>query len=164
MNDIASGFSRVIAVCLLICSSGCSSDSSGLPQALGGLRLQEWIGGEEAREFINQLHHKGVSSGEDFVGQYVGKEGNATLYLSVFEHPSDASGMMERMTKGIEASRFPFTDLKDHPIPPDKKIKMCLGLDQAHFFFPDGRKLYWLSVDVPIAESTLSHLLVAIAR
>jgi len=164
MNFVSMIAFRLLITCAVISASACSSASSGLPQELGGLRLRECIGGEEARELINQLHHKGVSSGEDFVGQYVGKEGNATLYLSVFEHPADASGTMERMTTGIENSRFPFTDLKHHPIPPNKKIKMCLGLGQAHFFFPDDRRLYWLSVDVPIAESTLTHLLVAIAQ
>lgn len=164
MNDVAGVFSRVLLVCLLTCASGCSTDPTGLPETLGSLRLQEWIGGEEARELINQIHHKGVSPGEDFVGQYVGEEGTATLYFSVFENASEAAVMMERMTTGIEKSRFPFTDLKDHPVSPGKKINMCLGLDQAHFFFPDGRRLYWLSVDVPIAESTLAHLLAATAQ
>lgn len=159
---VASGLATVLCIGLL--GFGCSTPSSGIPGQLGDLHLQEWIEGKEARELINQLHHRSVAPGEDFVGEYIGKDGSATLYLSVYDEPSMAVEAMERMTKGIAAGGTPFSHPKDYPASPARRIKTCFGMDQTHFFFADDRKVIWLSVDEPIAEATLNHLLAALTQ
>lgn len=132
-----------------------------LPPALGDLRLQRHLFGDEARRIINQMHGKGVTPRDNAIGVYADEDGSATLYLSVYGEEEEAAQSLERMIRGIKTGFTPFSDYEQHIIE-GQEVSFCTGDGQAHYFFAIGTSLYWLAVDFPIAEETLRALFRAI--
>jgi len=58
------------------------------------------------------------------------------------------------MAERIERPGSPFDQLRLLPAARHRTY-MCLGLGQAHFFFACREHLVWLSVDIPLALTTL---------
>ena len=60
----------------------CSPDINYLPEDFCSLHLTKMLTGNEAEEFINNLHFQKVSDLENEIGFYEGKAGRAIIYIT----------------------------------------------------------------------------------
>ena len=148
----------VVSAAAVFLSSRGTGEKSGLPLALGALRLEQAVTGSEASAMINRMHGKGVTPKSNAIGMYEGAAGTATLYLSVYEEPRDAARGRRDMIAGILTGHTPFSGL-ERRTSHGHDLSYCTGEGQAHYFFAVGPSLYWLAVDFPVAEATLEALL-----
>jgi hypothetical protein len=129
-----------------------------VPETLGELQLGELLSGAAAQEMIDHLHAKGVTPAENEIGFYDAPGGKATLYVSVYANEADAGTAERKMAELIRAGNPIFGEYDERSIG-DQVVHRCFGMGQEHFFFSVGTRLYWLGVDEPLAEQTLSELL-----
>lgn len=128
------------------------------PVMLGTFKLTNQLTGEAAMSMINHLHGKGVTPTENLIGFYSGEGGTATLYVSRYTNESEPAQVMERMAQRIRQGNPIFGDFKEHTVA-GKRVAECYGMDQVHYFFSHGVRLYWLGVDPARAEETLEELM-----
>jgi len=141
----------VLAVYLLVRLSVSCND---IPQELGSLALERAVVGDDARAIVDRMHGRAVTPSRSTVGIYSGPGGEATLYVSRYAHADSAAAVLEQMAERIERPGSPFDQLRLLPAARHRTY-MCLGLGQAHFFFACREHLVWLSVDIPLALTTL---------
>jgi hypothetical protein len=134
-----------------------------VPETLGELQLGELLSGAAAREMIDHLHAKGVTPAENEIGFYDAPGGKATLYVSVYANEADAGAAERRMAELIRAGNPIFGEYVERSIG-GQVVHRCYGMGQEHFFFSVGTNLYWLGVDAPLAEQTLSELLKSVEQ
>jgi hypothetical protein len=131
-----------------------SVSSGDVPQELGALELDRAVVGNDARAIVDRMHGRTVTPSRSAVGYYSGPGGKAALYVSRYAHSDSATAVLARMAKRIDRPGGPFDQLR--LLPADRnRTYMCLGLGQAHFFFACREYLVWLSVDIPLAQTTL---------
>jgi len=128
-----------------------------LPVELGPLVLQKEISGEDAGRIVDRMHGKAVAERENSIGYYGGSAGEATLYVTLYKTAGEASQvegvMADRIAAGNPAfGHFRIIDVRE------RRVAICYGMGQAHFFFSRGRALYWLAVDNELAHETMQAL------
>ena len=129
-----------------------------LPSRLAGMRCIRTVDGAAAREVVDQMHGKNVSPHRTTIGVFKGNGATATLYVSMYATAKEARMGERVMAQGIRVESVPFSHY--HEVTAEgRPVSMCYGLGQAHFFFSEGRKLYWLSADLPVAFETLRAIL-----
>lgn len=136
-----------------------AAEASPLPSSIAGLSLASSVEGVEAVTAVEQLHGKPLGAGLDdaWVGEYRGS-GSATVWVSRSAVAEDAEELLVRMTDLIAEGGSPFTGLT--PIEEGGTDGYRLeGMGQVHFYFLEGRDLYWLAIDAPLEESGLDDLL-----
>jgi hypothetical protein len=134
---------------------------NSLPAGLGALKLVRSMTGEEARSFLNRLHAKADAPKSSLAGEYSAMDNQATLYISVYKIPSDASAASRQMAARIKAGNPVFGHYEETNNR-GLKISRCLGLGQVHFFFRYRERLLWLAVDPPAASQALDALINAV--
>lgn len=132
-----------------------SVSSSEIPQELGSLELERAVVGDDARAIVDRMHGRAVTPSESTVGIYSGPGGEATLYVSRYAHADSATAVLEQMAERIGRPGSPFDQLRLLPAS-RQRTYMCLAFGQAHFFFTCREDLVWLSVDIPLAQTTLN--------
>lgn len=152
-------FSVLLLAALILHLAGCGDPPVTLPGSLAGLQRSRLLEGEEAKAVVDKLHGRGVTPRRNLVAEYAGARGTATLYYSQYGAADEAESAGRKMAEKIREGNSPFTA----PVEIDrggKKIYLCGGLGQQHYFFPAGDGLYWLAVDPEISSAALSELLV----
>lgn len=138
-----------------------SGEQVAVPDSLGSLQRTEVITGQEAQSHIDRLHGKGVTPEANFIARYAGEDGEATLFISQYREKADASEAESKMTTLIRNGHPVFGHYREITMK-GKSIRLCLGMGQAHFFFAHHDRVYWLSVDPTIAQSTIEDLVQAL--
>ncbi|MBM4168167.1 MAG: hypothetical protein FJ215_03290 [Ignavibacteria bacterium] len=132
--------------------------TSILPDSLSSLALVRHVTGDDAREFVDRLHGKGVSPAETEIGFYEGERGKATIYVSSYRRGKEAEEAYSRMVRLIEAGNpvfghFQIVEIESH------SVAFSLGLGRAHYFYVSEAHLFWLEADLPVASDTIRDLL-----
>lgn|GEM_PF-919593 len=156
-RKVAVWTSVVIALLAVIVLLSACQYSQPLPDSLAGLALVRHVEGDEASEFINRLHGKGVTPESNVVGFYQGEAGKATVYLSTYRQTEHANDAYNRMARLIEGGNPVFGHFRTVEVE-SRAVAFCLGLGRAHYFFASEANLYWLEVDIPIAFDTIRDL------
>jgi hypothetical protein len=154
---------RVPLIIILIALSLSSAylvieSEEGLPLQLGELTLYDERSGDDARQIIDRLHGKSVTPIENFIGEYAGPAGKATLYLSVYSGREEAVRIQQRMAGRIREGNSVFGQYTELTIA-DYPVAFCRGMGQAHYFFSSGMTVYWLAVDDAVSSTAIASLL-----
>jgi hypothetical protein len=128
-----------------------------LPQSILQLRLAEEIRGKQAQEIIDALHRKSVTPDENIIGTYFSTDGNAKLYVSLYDSPTIAEKQFKKMTNIMRLEKGAFSHFQEIQVQ-NEKVYLCLGLGQAHYFFLHEKELYWWAVDLQIAQASVQEL------
>lgn len=147
----------MLSVALLALSSLSCQTSDLLPSELGGLRRMAHEDGGRASEIINAMHGKGVTPKENLIGVYRGTGATAVLYISVFQTEQQSRTEFLAMAAAIGAGNPVFTRCRSVEIE-GRQMSCCSGMDQAHYFFSAGGRLFWLAVDSTVAERSARAL------
>lgn len=134
-----------------------------LPSSIASLKLIQSLSGREASALIDRMHAKGVSPRSNEIGVYMGEEGNATIYMSVYTSETDARSALKSMQLLISVGNPIFTNYVHEEIL-HQQVSSCFGQGQEHYFFALRNRLYWLAVDKQIAIKTIEGLLRTIAE
>lgn len=132
----------------------CSSTEIPLPQSIGSMRLEKVQSGDEARQEIDRLHGKQISLLRGYIGTYVAENGRGQLWVS--EHSSDrkATEAVEKMAHGMKQAKQQFWHFRKMIIE-QRPVYLAVGMGQAHYFFQNGAKVIWLSVDPSLAKDAI---------
>jgi hypothetical protein len=148
----------VVFLLFILVMNRYTAPSYSLPATLGSLQLVEQMAGQEARTVINLLHDKGVTPDENFIGEYAAESGKATLYVSVYGGRDETVEAEQKMARRIEQGSPVFTRYRTLTID-GRNVSECVGMGQIHYFFSQGQALFWLAVDMQVAQQTLQTLL-----
>ena len=142
----------VLLVLLLLIA--CNSTDIPLPQSIGSMRLEKVQSGEEARREIDRLHGKQISFLRGYIGTYVAENGKGQLWVS--EHSSDreATESIEKMAHGMKQGKKQFWHFRKMMVE-QRPVYLAIGMGQAHYFFQNGTKVIWLSVDPSLAKEAI---------
>jgi hypothetical protein len=147
---------QVLAFILIL--SGCSKEHRFLPDSIGRLKLSSSFTGGRAEEMINKLHPSDVASEASEIGIYEADTLSAILYVSKFENSDVAMERFKSMLLKIAHGGTPFGHLNQVEVE-GRLIFMVLGLGQVHYFYSEGDKVVWFSVDFPLAVESIRELL-----
>lgn len=145
-------------VALIVFVSCSSRQHDLLPGSLSELKLVKITSGSEAAQIVNRMHGKNVTPNDNVIGHYQGNKGEVTLYVSVYNSPSEANQAERKMRDRIATGNGAFTHYRLLTLY-DKPVVMCLGMGLVHYFFSHQTKLYWLAADTSLAQQTLIVLL-----
>lgn len=148
------------ALGLLAAGLSCSRPSVVLPDTLGGIPRAQLLEGDEAKAVVDRLHGRGVTPVRNVVATYEGERGEATLYFSEYASAAEAADVGARMASKIRTGEFPFTSPSEIERG-GRRVQVCYGLGQQHYFFAAGRGLFWLAVDPQVSSQCLEDLLAA---
>jgi hypothetical protein len=129
-----------------------------LPQSILQLHLTEQIRGKQAQEIVDRMHNKSVTPDENVIGTYFSTDGSAKLYVSLYDSRIIAEGQFEKMSDLIHKGGGAFTHFKEIQVQ-RAKVYICFGLGQAHYFFLHEKDIYWLAVDLQIAQASMQELI-----
>ncbi len=148
---------------LLLLVSSCSqppADLSGFfPENVGEMKLVELVTGEAAMAAVERLHSKVVPAEDAAIGQYEGKGGSMTVWISravnVATAREQTALMVERMM------RNPNTPFSDHTskMRDGIEIHRVLGMGQVHLVFFHKVQVYWVSVETSNVDLALDAFL-----
>jgi hypothetical protein len=130
------------------------------PGELGSLRLIRSVTGDDARAVVDRLHGMTVSQRQNSIGFFSGENGLATVYVSTYLTAEEARSVERGMAGRIGAGNGVFGHYHRATVE-GKDVSICYGVGQAHFFYSAGRRLYWLSADMPVAFEAVRALLTA---
>jgi hypothetical protein len=129
-----------------------------LPKNILQLHLNEEVTGKQAQEMVDKMHGKSVTPDETAVGMYQSSNGSAILYISHYNSETRTVEQFDKMAVLIrESSSSVFSHYREMSVE-GKKVCLCLGLGQAHYFFLNGKDLLWLGVDPQIAQAAMHEL------
>lgn len=150
---------KKLPLIILLIISSCSEKPQMLPQSLGELKLEKFLVGKEAKEFINQMHVSGMVAGDkNEIGFYSLDTLKAIIYISKFKSPEIAKQKLEQMLIKIAHGGTPFA-LHNQFIIENRDIYLIFGMGQAHYIYTDKNELIWLSADFPISLKVLHSFL-----
>jgi hypothetical protein len=129
-----------------------------LPTSILHLALTEETKGEAARQLINAMHNNIMTPEDNLIGMYVSPDGTGTLYLSVYHSTEEANAACDTMEHSIARGNSAFTHFRTISTGGHHYV-MCLGSGKAHYIFVHNAKLYWWSVDIPVAQASIRDLL-----
>ena len=117
-----------------------------VPDAFGTLKQTKLLQGDEAAEFINQLHGLPISPTNSVVAEY-GEQNKTILYISRFESKEVAREYIKNMIHKMMRSRtMPFSP----PVPLKpyrKRIYFTVGMRQLHYIYYSGPYLLWVTTN-----------------
>jgi hypothetical protein len=134
-----------------------------LPETIGPAALVRSFSGEVARSIVEQMHGKDVGKGENRIGYYRTENGSATLYITRFPAEQEALEAGRTMTQRIVGGNPVFEAFRTITFR-QKPVTLCYGLGQMHFFFSEGKSVYWLATDTSCAAETAGGLLESVIR
>ncbi|MFC2094437.1 hypothetical protein ACFLSH_02285 [Bacteroidota bacterium] len=146
---------------MVILLISCSLNSNYLPEDFFGLKLTKKLTGDDAKEFVNNLHFQNVTGLENEIGFYGEKAGSAIIYITHYNTKEMANKDYVKMVKKISPENSIF-------IKPEylqlggMEIYRCFGMGQTHYVFPHNKELFWISVDThfgkKFVEEYLNHI------
>jgi hypothetical protein len=136
---------------------------TGVPAKLAGLQIVRLYEGKEALAIVSKMHRESVTTENNTIGVYVGPEGSATLYLTIYPAAGDAQLSEQRMGQRIAEGDSGFTNFQRMMVN-GKQVSVCVGLGQVHCFFSHGSRLYWLASDFGVARDVLKDLMAQSVR
>lgn len=154
---------RIIAIVVLVLI-GCGNveNTTPLPDTIQNMKLHEVTQGEEADQVITQMHRKPVTDQKSYIGEYRGKEYQATLYLTIYSNPESAIQDLEQMTERIRDPQIGGQMGYQHVRGLDsygENVYMALQNRRAHYFYVIDRHLYWLDANPHVGMAALKELL-----
>lgn len=132
----------------------CNSTDIPLPQSIGSMRLEKVQSDEEARREIDRLHGKQISFLRGHIGTYVAENGRGQLWVSDHSSEREATEAIEKMAQGIKQGKQQFWHFRKMVIE-QRPVYLAVGMGQAHYFFQNGTKVIWLSVDPSLAKEAI---------
>jgi len=129
-----------------------------LPKFILQLRLTEELHGKQAHEIVDRIYNKSVTPDENVIGTYFSTDGEAKLYVSLYDSRTIAEEQFEKMGDLIRTGGGAFTHLKEIQVQ-RAKVYTYLGLNQSHFFFLHEKDVYWWAVDLQIAQASMQELI-----
>ena len=155
---------RAVAILIVVLLIGCGGgveNNTPLPNSIQEMQLQKVIQGEEADQVITNLHQKKVTDQQNYIGEYAGGDYDAKLYLTVYQHADSALSDLNKMNQRIQDPHVggqmgfqhtrKLTSMGEH-------VYMALQNQRAHYFYVDGKHLYWLDVDPHVAMNAIKQL------
>jgi hypothetical protein len=138
--------------------AGCSPSEDYLPETLGEQTLNRRISGEEAKEFVDNLHFQKVAAERNEIGFYDGKRGPTTIYITYYGSSGKAEADYKKMTEKISPENSIFIG-GDYMDVEGKQVYRCFGMGQTHFVFFHQKQLFWISVNTVIGTDVLTAYL-----
>lgn len=132
----------------------CNSTDIPLPRSIGSMRLEKVQSGEEARKEIDRLHGKQISFLRGYIGTYVAENGRGQLWVSEHSSEREATEAIEKMAHGIKQGKQQFWHFREMMVE-QRPVYLAVGMGQAHYFFQNGAKVIWLSVDPSLAKEAI---------
>jgi hypothetical protein len=129
-----------------------------LPKSILQLRLTEEIRGKQAQEIVNAMHKKSITPDENVIGTYFSTDGSAKLYVSLYDSRTIANEQFEKMIDFMRLEKGAFSHFLELQVQ-NKKVYLCLGLGQAHYFFFHEKGIYWWAVDLQVAQASMQELI-----
>lgn len=128
-----------------------------LPGTIASLPLTEAVYGQEAIDWVTQLHGKGFPLTSGGVGTY-GEQNDLTVWVTGTLSGISASELISAMEDKIAGSSTPFqpTGNSNHE---GHKVYELVGMGQRHFYFQAGSLVIWLAADPPLADQALEDVL-----
>ena len=154
-------FLAACLLCFMAVTGGAKAEPAealSLPQTIAGMELVRTIEGDEAAAIIDRLHHGSVATKANAIGEYEGGGRLATCYVSFYEEPGQAVRAMEDMAAVMSGGGHGFSHLMKRTAG-GREFYMALGQGQAHYFFAKGAELFWLAVDMEVAEDAVKQVL-----
>jgi len=146
---------------LIACGQGVQHDTP-LPDTIQNMQLQEVIQGEEANAIVTKLHQKRVTTRESVIGRYQDNQYDATLYITMYQHPDSALRDLEQMARRIRdpeiGGKMGFQHVRELPSY-GENVYMALQNRRAHYFYVVGENLYWLDANPNVGMASLEELL-----
>lgn len=125
-----------LLVSALLAVAACSP--SPAPNQLAGLPRTAVVAGQKAVKLLSQMHDGRFRPEQALVAEY--DEGRLTVYLARFASPSGAQQALERMLRGLTASR---------QFSPPGKLQdgryLVVGPGGHHLFWRTGQAIYWVA-------------------
>lgn len=145
-------------VVLLLGTPSCSSKIEYLPADISGLTLVNRLTGDDAGEFVNNLHFEPVADTKNEIGFYQSETGSAVIYIAHYNNKVEADNNYKKMTGKISKGTSVFIKpgyiyINEH------KIFRCFGMGQSHFVFTLDKELYWVTADTFIGKSFVEKYL-----
>jgi hypothetical protein len=139
----------------------CSLNNNYLPEDFFGLRLTKKLTGNDAKEFVNNLHFQNVADLENEIGFYEGSAGRAIIYLTHYNTEEITKSNYKKMVNKIGPENSIFVKPEYLKLG-GMEIYRCFGMGQSHYVFPYNKKLFWISVDThfgkKFVEEYLNHI------
>ncbi|MDI3279884.1 MAG: hypothetical protein QJR13_00735, partial [Bacillota bacterium] len=133
----------------------------GFPPTAGGLALVEVKEGREALAEISRLHGTQIEGERGWILTYSDGRGRAVVWISEAKDEGVAREQVAEMLKKMEKSKT-FTPPQPLGIP-TVEMYQTSGLNQMHFFWAKGRRVYWVSADqvadlMPVMKDVLHKM------
>lgn len=115
----------------------------GFPPTIGGLALMGVKEGQEALKDISRLHGTEIEGERGWVLTYSDGQGRAVVWVSEAKDEGKARELLTEMLRKMEKNST-FTPPQPLGIP-TVEMYQTEGLNQTHFFWAKGRRVYWVS-------------------
>jgi len=152
-----------MAIGLISCGGGGGvANNTPLPNSIQDMQLQNIVTGDQAKQQIEELHQKPVTSGESYVGEYKGKNYTAKMYVTTYTGRDSALAALQQMSSMMmnphdDAMSMGFQHVRKLSKYGDN-VYMALKGNRAHYFYVEGKDLYWLDVDPHVAMAAMQQL------
>ncbi len=127
-----------------------------LPDHLGAYALVRVLSGHDARQMVDRLHASSVAPTDNVIGEYRRGERRATVYVSMYDDDRLPELRYAQMRERLAATSTPFQELSDRTLGP-LRYSTCVGVGQRHYFFAVERRLVWLAIDPPDADTVFEE-------
>lgn len=136
----------------------CSSENEFLPDEFFGLTLKQKLTGDEAKNFVDNLHFQEVAPEKNEIGFYDSQAGKAIIYITYYNDESTSLSEYERMINKISPENSVFINPEFVEIS-GREIYRCFGMGQSHYVFANNKELYWISIDTQIGRKFIEKYL-----
>ena len=132
MNTMKGKLTLTLVAILVSILAGCSPSKDYLPETLGEQTLSKRISGDEAREFVDNLHFQKVAAERNEIGIYDGGDrGPTTIYITYYGSSDNAEADYQKMTEKISPENSVFIAGEYMDIE-GKQVYRCFGMGQTH--------------------------------
>jgi hypothetical protein len=136
----------LFVILLILFSVSCSTEKDLLPEEFFGLKLKQKLSGNEAKEFVDQLHFNEVAPEKNKIGSYESPAGKLIIYITYYDDDVKSLAEYEKMINKISPENSVFINPEFVEVR-GKEIYRCFGMGQSHYVFANDKELYWISVD-----------------
>lgn len=150
--------SVVVTIGIVLFISLYRVSNSEHPQTLGVLTHLHALANEEARAVCLAMYTPRSEVKKYRVWKYGSPEGFCTIYCFTFSEELIAQRELNTIVMMIEQGSIPYSHLRKFEYG-KKNIYLFLGKGKANYIVGDADVLYWLEVDIPIAQKTVASFI-----
>lgn len=143
---------------LIVILLSCSSGNDPLPVEFYGFKLTNKLTGNEAKQFVDQLHFSEVAPEKNEIGFYESPAGKLIIYVTYYDDDAKSQSEYKKMINKISPDNSVFYDPSIIKIN-QKDIYRCYGMGQVHYVFASRKELYWVSVGTQFGEKFIAEYL-----